>query len=91
MDKNRIRAISGWEIRRFDAPVGKGFFGQIVLNTFLTPTAHLLISRFSRVASWCGHERAQPGIKPVTDFIYIAVITLFFVASGLYARWCEKL
>jgi len=25
------------------------------------------------------------------DFIFIAVIALFFVASGLYARWCEKL
>jgi len=27
----------------------------------------------------------------MTDFIYLAVIALFFVASGLYARWCEKL
>jgi len=27
----------------------------------------------------------------MTDLIYIAVIALFFVASGLYARWCEKL
>jgi len=25
------------------------------------------------------------------DFIFIAVIALFFVAGGLYARWCEKL
>jgi len=25
------------------------------------------------------------------DYIFIAVIALFFVASGLYARWCEKL
>jgi len=27
----------------------------------------------------------------MTDFIFIAVIALFFVAGGLYARWCEKL
>jgi len=27
----------------------------------------------------------------MTDFIYLAVLALFFVASGLYARWCEKL
>jgi len=27
----------------------------------------------------------------MTDLIYLAVIALFFVASGLYARWCEKL
>jgi len=27
----------------------------------------------------------------MTDFIYLAVIALFFIASGLYARWCEKL
>jgi len=25
------------------------------------------------------------------DFIFIAVIALFFVAGGLYACWCEKL
>jgi len=25
------------------------------------------------------------------DFIFTAVIALFFIASGLYARWCEKL
>jgi len=25
------------------------------------------------------------------DFIFIAVITLFFMAGGLYAHWCEKL
>jgi hypothetical protein len=29
--------------------------------------------------------------KPMIDFIFIAVIALFFVASGFYARWCEKL
>jgi len=27
----------------------------------------------------------------MTDFIYLVVIALFFVASGLYACWCEKL
>ena len=27
----------------------------------------------------------------MTDLIYLAVIALFFVAGGLYARWCEKL
>jgi len=25
------------------------------------------------------------------DLIFIAGIALFFVAGGLYARWCEKL
>jgi len=25
------------------------------------------------------------------DFIFIAVIALFFVAGQLYAHWCEKL
>ena len=29
--------------------------------------------------------------KPMLDLIFIAVIALFFVAGGLYARWCEKL
>jgi len=27
----------------------------------------------------------------MTDFIFIAIIAFFFVASGLYACWCEKL
>ena len=29
--------------------------------------------------------------RPMTDFIFIAIIAFFFVASGLYACWCEKL
>jgi len=29
--------------------------------------------------------------KPMTDLVYIAVIMLFFVISGLYARFCAKL
>jgi len=27
----------------------------------------------------------------MTDFIHLAIIALFFVAGGFYARWCEKL
>jgi len=27
----------------------------------------------------------------MTDFIFIAVISLFFMAGELYACWCEKL
>jgi hypothetical protein len=29
--------------------------------------------------------------KSMTDLIYIAVVVLFFAASGRYAAWCEKL
>jgi hypothetical protein len=29
--------------------------------------------------------------KVMTDFIYIGVIVLFFIVSGLYVRFCEKL
>ena len=29
--------------------------------------------------------------KLMTDLIYIGVVVLFFVASGLYARFCERL
>jgi cbb3-type cytochrome oxidase subunit 3 len=29
--------------------------------------------------------------KPMTDFIFVAVMALFFVAGELYAHWCEKL
>ena len=27
----------------------------------------------------------------MTDIIYIGVVVLFFAASGLYVRFCEKL
>jgi len=27
----------------------------------------------------------------MTDFIFIAVVMVFFAASELYARWCGKL
>ena len=29
--------------------------------------------------------------KPMTDVIYIGITVLFFVVSGLYVRFCEKL
>jgi hypothetical protein len=29
--------------------------------------------------------------QPMNDLIFIAIIAFFFVASGLYACWCEKL
>jgi hypothetical protein len=29
--------------------------------------------------------------KLMTDLIYIGVVALFFVAGGLYARFCERL
>ena len=28
---------------------------------------------------------------PMTDLIYIGITVLFFVVSGLYVRFCEKL
>jgi cbb3-type cytochrome oxidase subunit 3 len=31
------------------------------------------------------------GLKLMSDFIFIAVMALFFVGSELYALWCEKL
>jgi hypothetical protein len=29
--------------------------------------------------------------EPMTDLIYIGITVLFFVVSGLYVRFCEKL
>ena len=29
--------------------------------------------------------------KSMTDLIYIGITVLFFVVSGLYVRFCEKL
>ena len=55
-------------------------------------TTALQACRVRRAVPECSPPRTRNlKTKPMTDFIFIAVITLFFVASGLYARWCEKL
>ena len=57
------------------------------LDTFLTPTARILISRHAAIRSRLWLER----LKPMTDLIFIAGIALIFVAGEFYAHWCEKL
>ena len=52
------------------------------LNTFLTLPPPLLISP---------HLAAKPLYPGMTDLIYLAVVVLFFAASGRYSGWCEKL
>ena len=40
----------------------------------------------------CGERRLQKlRTTLMTDFIYLAVIALFFVGGELYALWCGKL
>jgi hypothetical protein len=29
--------------------------------------------------------------KPMSDLIFVGIIVLFFIGSGLYVRFCEKL
>jgi hypothetical protein len=33
----------------------------------------------------------RPKTKHMIDLIYIVVLAVFFLAGGIYARWCEKL
>jgi hypothetical protein len=65
------------------------------VDDFLTSAASILITRpthgvaaytIARVESdQTKHE------KPMTDLIYVGITVLFFVVSGLYVRFCEKL
>ena len=48
---------------------------------------HNLIQRAAGLARLARNWKT----KPMIDFIFIAVIALFFVAGELYAHWCEKL
>jgi hypothetical protein len=47
----------------------------------------LIRRRFSRRDSF----KLEKRMKSMTDLIYLAVVVLFFTASGRYADWCEKL
>jgi hypothetical protein len=53
------------------------------------PRSNLVAFRGS--ARMRSSQNTQFETKSMIDFIFIAVIALFFVAGGLYARWCEKL
>jgi hypothetical protein len=69
---------------------GRGGF-----NTFLTSVGLLLITHpFAAVPVW-GIARMGLGVIQsktyMTDLIYIGITVLFFVVSGLYVRFCEKL
>jgi len=70
--------------------VGHGGF-----NTFLTSVGLLLITHpVAAVPIW---GIARMGLSVIqsktymTDFIYIGITVLFFVVSGLYVRFCERL
>jgi hypothetical protein len=62
---------------------------------FFILSGPLLITRREGRHSYLTREKRKPDCwqmeMTMNDFIYLAVIALFFVASGLYARWCEKL
>ncbi|WP_157211124.1 hypothetical protein [Verrucomicrobium spinosum] len=59
-------------------------------NTFLTPPGPLLIRGPGRVEDRGSNETFTPE-PPMTDLLYIAAFTGFFLASGFYIRFCEKL
>jgi len=59
-----------------------------------------LLAGANNVPECCVRQAGRPEIEGfdadqkrtfMYDLIFIAVIALFFIASGLYARWCEKL
>jgi hypothetical protein len=58
-------------------------------NEFLTAGAPLFITcrNNALAASHCKRKKQLL----MTDLIYIGIVVLFFAASGLYVRACEKL
>jgi hypothetical protein len=61
--------------------------GQVrsFLYEFLTVRGRLLIMKSA------GSHKYFNQRKNMTDLIYIGVVVLFFVVSGLYVRACEKM
>lgn len=51
------------------------------LDTFLTLSGRTLISG----------SQGLEDLLLMTDFMYLAALVGFFIASGLYVRFCEKL
>jgi hypothetical protein len=49
------------------------------------------VRRRCRISSRRPRRSRSERLKPMTDFIYLAVVALFFVAAEIYAHWCEKL
>ena len=52
-----------------------------------------LLTAFDRIfISHTTHNRERLNIEKImTDLIYIGVVVLFFVVSGLYVRACDKM
>ena len=64
-------------------------------NTFLTLSSPLLITTPPSAVPTCSMARMELNVTEcvnlMTDLIYVGVTVLFFVVSGLYVRFCEKL
>ena len=60
-------------------------FAPLGIYNVLTKFGCLFIIRTSST-----HEYSIHG-KLMMDLLYIGVVVLFFVVSGLYVRFCEKL
>ena len=64
-------------------------------NTFLMSDGLLLITRLFPPVSPCSVEQLNLAWirhgRNMNDVIYIGITVLFFVISGLYVRFCEKL
>ena len=56
-------------------------------NIILTSSAPVLIIAWVQVTARCGRKMNFV----MSDLIYIALVVGFFVVSGLYVRFCEKL
>ena len=69
--------------------------GPSEIDEFLTPMDPLLITRLTADVPIWSIVRTELNLTEcetrMTDLIYIGVTVLFFVVSGLYVRFCERL
>ena len=62
-----------------------------VINEFLTPAVPILTTGLPGLMRTCTSQQTELDGKFMTDLIYIGVVVVFFVVSGLYVRFCEKM
>lgn len=61
------------------------------IYVFLTGTTRLLITDPEGLVGDYRRHDGKPEERTMMDLIYVGVVVLFFLISGLYAHLCEKM
>jgi len=66
-------------------------FSDVGFYDFLTSFVHVFISPPSETVRGCIREETKLVRKHMADLVYIGMVVLFFVVSGLYIGACERM